>query len=105
VLVDYEVVTRASIDGLQTRNVLPPAIVTMSDLQLLHGVAEHYNRNPIEIFALWRQAVAAGPLPVMLQDFLPALGIVARPMNRRLIALAQRVRSVLEARRGTVVTD
>ncbi|MCV7129800.1 MULTISPECIES: hypothetical protein [Mycolicibacterium] len=101
-LVDYEVVTRArTIDGLLTRNVLPPAIVSLSDLHLLHGVAEHYNRSPIELLALWRQTVAAGPLPITLQDFMPAVGIVARPFNRRLLALGQRVRDELTSRRVT----
>jgi hypothetical protein len=97
--VDYEVVSRArQVPGLQTRNVLPPAIIALLELHMLHGIAEFYNRSPVEILAMWRQAVAAGPLPIMLESFLPSIGITARPMNTRLLSLSQRVRSTLEQR-------
>jgi hypothetical protein len=98
-LVDFEVVTRArQVPGLDSQNVLPPAVVTLSELHLLHGVAEFYNNSPAEVLALWRLFVASQPLPVSLQNFLPAIGITARPMNTRMIKLSQRVRDSLERR-------
>jgi len=100
-LVDFEVVTRSKqTPGLHTANVLPPAVITLSELHLLHGVAEFYNKSPAEVLALWRFFVASQPLPVSLQDFLPALGVTARPMNTRMIKLSQRVRDSLEQRLG-----
>jgi hypothetical protein len=65
---------------------------------LLHGIAEFYNKSPAEVLALWRLFVASQPLAVSLQNFLPAIGITARPMNTRMIKLSQRVRDSLERR-------
>jgi hypothetical protein len=98
-LVDFEVVTRAKqVPGLHSQNVLPPAVVTLSELHLLHGVAEFYKKSPAEVLALWRLFVVSQPLPVSLQNFLPTIGITARPMNARMIKLSQRMRDILERR-------
>ncbi|HZE16369.1 MAG TPA: hypothetical protein VE197_12025 [Mycobacterium sp.] len=77
---------------------MPPAVVALRELHMLHGIAEFYNRSPVEILAMRRQAVAAGPLPIMLESFLPSIGITARPMNTWLLSLSQRMRSTLGQR-------
>ncbi|MFE3057128.1 hypothetical protein [Nocardia sp. NPDC059239] len=96
-LVDYEVVRRArNVPGLRTQNVLPPALVTISELHLLTGIAQRFGRSPIEILARWRRNVASSPFPITLQQHIVwGERIADSPIDDRYLKLGDRVRTQL----------
>jgi hypothetical protein len=98
--VDHEVISRSkSIPELVTENVLPPALIKLSDIHLLTGLVEQCRTNPFKILRNWRKAVRESPIPIGLAEFILLVeGIPVAPIDKRYLALASRVRQQLEQR-------
>ncbi|WP_139791958.1 hypothetical protein [Prescottella equi] len=67
-------------------HIYAPAVLTLSDLQLLEGIAEHYKMFRIDVADIvvrWR-AACMNVQPIRLQDFLEMNGF-QRPLPRRML--------------------
>lgn len=104
--VEYDLQLRSRpIFGVTLAKVLAPSVITLADLELLEGIAEHGQRGGpdiLEVLVRWRQAATAGgPLgPVSLESFLEQTGL-PRPIPSRILdswrGLQTRVKAILAA--------
>ncbi|MDI9979817.1 hypothetical protein [Rhodococcus sp. IEGM 1307] len=96
--VDFQISERAhAILSPAARYVAPPALITVTDLMILEGLADHMGGDPVKILADWR-ALAGRGIPIRLQNMLDLFGLPARPMPRRAVGRMRRLSAELRLR-------
>ncbi|WP_413768925.1 hypothetical protein [Rhodococcus pyridinivorans] len=98
--VEWDLRVRANpIFALVRPPVLAPTVLSLSDLELLEGIAEHYQRTGRDIRNIlvdWRQtSMQNGALgPIRLQDYLDSVGL-QRPISNRMLKAGRRLKERL----------
>lgn len=100
--VDFQVSERAyPVFSGAAQYVAPPALITVMDLTILEGLADHMGADPVKILATWRSLASRG-IPIRLQNMLDSFGLQARPMPRRSLGRIKRLNVELRNRHAVV---
>lgn len=103
--VEYDLQLRSrSIFSVTLAKVLAPTVITLSDLELLEGIAEQYQHGGpdiCDVLIRWRrEATIGGPMgPTRLQEFLERVGI-QRPIPKRILESWRSLQERLKASLG-----
>ncbi|MFG1783833.1 hypothetical protein ACGFIU_15460 [Rhodococcus oryzae] len=79
-------------------HVMPPAVVQLSNLHLLEGVAEHYSVDFVDILIAWRRE-SIGAIPVTLQYFLESKGL-SRAISSHILESHKEFRALVDGATG-----
>lgn len=96
--VDFQITEKAHpiFAGL-AHYVAPPALITITDLAVLEGIADHAAADPMAILGDWRARVARG-MPLRLSSYLDVFVTPYRPMPRRTLGRFNRMNAELRGR-------
>lgn len=101
--VEYDLQLRSRpIFAVTLAKVFAPTVITLSDLELLEGLAEHYQRGGpdiCEVLIRWRrEATIGGPMgPTRLQEFVERAGL-QRPIPKRILESWRSLQDRLKSR-------